>query len=386
MKLRYALLVLLLAVAAAAVQPLYRVDAEVVFLPRDGVALNAHTGRVLWRFPRFDGQVLTDGHGLLIVGWVAMIQPKLDRRITRFCRLRASDGKQLWCRDWAAVEQAALDAAGNVWYIHTPGRFSIARIADGQSDRAFHIHDDSDLALMPLPHTGVLLLERHSHAAVALSYRPGTAALDAENVPEGAYPFRGASAGVLLYTRAKHDFFLAAPLKLLEHGASSAFPRVSLDASGFLFTDLQGDAPVVRGGTYTGSLWQAPRASAEPRLAVDAATAVALEPLPRQSSRLRGWDLATGKLGYSHDFAGDYPLLASGDGALVLESDRDIRLVRAATGDERWHVQRRAGTVAAVNQSAVLFWEDGGGLIGLARNNGALLWRVHFAAKHLPTL
>src|SRR6185437_15714646 len=85
MKLRCLLLAyLVLAIAAAAVQPLYRVDAEVVFLPHDGIALNAHTGRVLWRFPRFDGEVLTDGHGLLIVGWVALIQPKLDRRITRF--------------------------------------------------------------------------------------------------------------------------------------------------------------------------------------------------------------------------------------------------------------------------------------------------------------
>lgn len=386
MKLRCLLLAyLVLAIAAAAVQPLYRVDADVVFLPRDGIALNAHTGRVLWRFPRFDGEVLTDGHGLLIVGWVALIQPKLNRRVTRFCRLSTSDGKRLWCRDWAAVEQAALDAAGKFWYIHTPGRFSIARIADGQSDHAFHIHDDNELALMPLPGTGALLLERHSRAAVALSYRPGATALDAESVPAGAYPFQGQSQGVLLYIREKHEFFLAAPLKLLEHGASAAFPRVSLDGNGFLFTDVQGNAPVVRGGTYTGSLWQAPRGAAEPRLAVDAATAVALEPLPQHFSRLRGWDLATGKLDFSHEFAGDYPLLASGDGALVLESNRDIRLVGAATGDERWHVERRAGTVAAVNESAVLFWEDGGGLIGLARNNGALLWRVHFAAKRALT-
>src|SRR6185437_11270220 len=243
MKLRYLLLAfLVLTIAAAAVQPLYRVDADVAFLPHDGIALNAHTGRVLWRFPRFDGEVLTDGHGLLIVGWVALIQPKLNRRVTRFCRLSTSDGKRLWCRDWAAVEQAALDAAGKFWYIHTPGRFSIARIADGQSDHAFHIHDDSDLALMPLPATGALLLERHSRAAVALSYRPGATALDAENVPEGAYTFQGQRQGVLLYIGEKHDFFLAAPLKLLEHGASAAFPRVSLDGSGFLFTDVQGNA------------------------------------------------------------------------------------------------------------------------------------------------
>ncbi|MGH9393973.1 MAG: PQQ-binding-like beta-propeller repeat protein [Terriglobales bacterium] len=369
----------LLGIAAAAVQPLYRVDAEVVYLPRDGVALNAHTGRVLWRFPRFDGDTQTDGHGLLLVSWVAMVQPQLRRRVTRFCRIRTSDGKQLWCRDWAGVEQWTLDAAGKFWYIHTPGRFRVLRIGDGQSDHSFPLHDDARLALMPLPEQGVLLLERASHAAVALSYRPGAAVLTAESVPSEVYPFRGNGPGLLLYTREKHDFFLAAPLKLLLHGAGAAFPRVSLDGSGFLFTDLQGDAPVVRGGTYAGPLWQAPRAAGDPRLAVTSATAVELEPVPHEhASRLRGWDLASGQLAYDETLNGEYPVLASADGALVLQSDRDLRLLQAANGEQRWQVALHAGSVAAIARTAVLFWDDGGGMVALARSNGALLWRVHF--------
>ncbi|MGH9482961.1 MAG: hypothetical protein ACRD1L_12815, partial [Terriglobales bacterium] len=231
---RALLLLAALALAAAAVQPLYRVDAEVLFLPQDGVALNAHSGHLLWRFPRFNGQTTTDGHGLLLVSWVAAIEPILQRPITRICRLRTSDGKHLWCRDWPSVEQWNADASARWVYIHSPGRLEVLDAADGQADRGFGLRDDQDLTLLPLPGQGALLLERRRGQAVeALTYRPGAAALSTEDVPPSLYPFRGDGHGLLFYAREKGEFFLAAPLRLLlgQRAAPDPgdFPRASLD-------------------------------------------------------------------------------------------------------------------------------------------------------------
>lgn len=381
---RALLLLFLLAVAAAAVQPLYRVDREVLFLPQDGVALNAHTGRVAWRFPRFSGQTATDGHGLLIISWVSSILPDLHRKVTRFCRLRTSDGKQLWCRDWAEVEHWTVDTSGRYWYVHTRGRLEVLDASDGQSDRGFSLHDDHDLSLLPLPTQGVLLLERHGgQVQEALSYHPGAAALGSEDVPPSLYPFRGDGHGLLLYAREKGEFFLAAPLKRLlgEHAGPrlDLFPRASLDRHGFFFTDWQGKTPVVRGGTYQGELWQASRADApDPKLAVSATTAVMLEPAPEHASRLRGWNLATGQLAYTKLLVGSYPVVSALGEALLLQSDQDIRLLDASTGQQRWHVQRHEGALATISQTAVVFWESNGKLAARARNNGALLWRIQF--------
>lgn len=382
--------VFLLAALAAAVQPLYRVDADLLFLPQDGVALNAHTGRVAWRFPRFEGQTYTDGNGLLLVAWVSSIQPRLrNLRYTRICRLRTSDGKQLWCHDWPAVEQWTVDSGGRWWYLHTPGRLQVLSLADGQPDRGFALAQTGELSLMALPTDGVLVLDRdpHSHGAhaEALCYRPGATGLTAEAVPAAMYPFQGKSRGLLLYSREKGEFFLAAPLTALLHRlqrkpAAQPFPRASLDDHGFVFTDWQGETPVLRGGTYDGRLWQAPRRRGDPELAITSSSAVMLEPGPQhKSSRLSAWRLNTGDPLYSRTLAGDTPALSSSDDALLLQSASDIRLLDADSGAERWRVEQHEGPLATIAQSAVVFWEGGGELAALARNNGALLWRVRFA-------
>ncbi|HUX66140.1 MAG TPA: PQQ-binding-like beta-propeller repeat protein [Terriglobales bacterium] len=383
---RALLLLFLLAVAAAAVQPLYRVDREVLFLPQDGVALNAHTGQVAWRFPRFTGQTSTDGRGLLIVSWVTDILPAMHRRVTRFCRLRTRDGKQLWCRDWAQVEHWTVGTRGRTWYVHTRGRLEVLSAQDGQSETGFGLRQDHDVSLLPLPAGGLLLLERnHGQVRAALSYHPGAAALSAEEVPPALYPFRGDGHGLLLYARQKGEFFLAAPLRLLwgGHGGAGAgsFPRASLDRHGFFFTDWQGTTPVVRGGTYQGELWQASRAATpDPKLAVSATTAVMLESAPHHTSLLRGWNLASGRLAFTRRLAGDYPAVEAMGNVLLLQSEHDIRLLDAANGRQRWQVERHEGTLAAISQTAVVFWESNGKLAGRARNNGALLWRIQFQA------
>lgn len=379
---RALLLLIALAVAAVAVQPLYRVDAEVLFLPQDGVALNAHTGRLLWRFPRFSGQTTTDGHGLLLISWVAAIEPILQQRVTRICRLRTSDGRHLWCHDWPGVQQWIADASGRWVYIHSPGHLQVLDATDGQADRGFGVRDDQELTLLPLPGQGALLLEqRHGHTEEALSYRPGAAVLTAEDAPPSLYPFRGDGHGVLLYAREKGEFFLAAPLRLLlgQHPRPSPedFPRASLDGDGYVFTDWQGQAPVVRGGTYGGRLWQAPRRASDPELAVAGGTAVMLEREP-EASQLRAWNLASGQPLYTETINGDPRQLSCADNTVVLQSNSEIRLLDAPTGTESWRVERHAGALAAVAQTAVVFWESDGYLIGLARNNGALLWRLRF--------
>jgi len=96
---RFLVFFLALTALAAAVQPIYRVDADTLFLPLDGVALNARNGHVAWRLPRYQGQTYTDGHGLLLLSWVSGITPNIGHRTTSICRVRTSDGKKLCCRE-----------------------------------------------------------------------------------------------------------------------------------------------------------------------------------------------------------------------------------------------------------------------------------------------
>lgn len=395
---RYLCAVLVLAVGAAAVQPIYRVAADVLFLPGDGVALSARSGAVVWRFPRFDGQVYTDGHGLLLVAWVDAIrrwdshlniQPEFAvRRYTRVCRLRASNGQQLWCRDWPDVEQWTVDSGGSYWYLRSAGRLQVISVADGQPDRGFALDDNRDLTLMPLPGRGVMILSRggRDSPAEGLVYQPGAAGLAAEALPAAVYPFRGDGRGLLFYVRERGEFFLAAPFTALFHRVhplqadGRAFPKASLDDHGFVFTDWQGPNPILRGGTYDGHLWQAPRQAAEPQLALTTDAAIMLEPGTKlHATRLSAWSLASGQPRFSDAFAGNYPALGSADNVLVLQSDSDIRLLDAQSGVERWRAATHEGPLAAIAQSAIVFWEEGGELAGLARSNGDLLWRVRFA-------
>src|SRR6185312_8895799 len=321
-------LVASLTAGAWAVQPLYRVDRDVVFLPLDGVALDAHTGHLRWRFPRFQGETQTDGRGMLIVSWATVIQPKLHRRVFRFCRLRTSDGARLWCRDAVNVLQWTLDNDSAAWYVHTPGRLEVRHTSDGQSDRGCGLPDDRELTLMPLPERGAMLLRRrHGQTSEALTVRPGAATLEAETVPPGLYPFHGNGHGLLLYARQKSEYFLAAPFKLLLHEAGrgaeakSAFPAASLDGHGFVFTGWQGTVPVLHGGTYAGALWQAPRGSGHAELAIAGDRALMLD-----AGTLRGWRLDTGRLAFALPVDRGFDRLTSGGGAVVLQSDTAIAL------------------------------------------------------------
>ncbi|MGH9483984.1 MAG: PQQ-binding-like beta-propeller repeat protein [Terriglobales bacterium] len=384
--LKIVLLLMLLTVAAAAVQPVYRVAPDIIFLPLDGVALNAHTGHVVWRFPRYTGQTYTDGHGLLLLSWTVAIAPYFHHRTTRICRLRARDGHQLWCRDHAALRQWVVDNTGRYIYLHTPARLEILNAADGRPDHGYDLDDDDELRLMPLPSTGVLMLQRHRGNVVkAWQYTLGDPSLEPVAVPGALYPFRGNGRGLLLYVRAKHEFFLAAPLRRLFHRRDAptvdAFPVARLDDSGFVFTDWVGHQAVVRGGTYTGALWQARRRDSPPQLALTQQTAIMLESANGGAHQLVGWDLAHGDRRYTCTIsaaAGRDLRLHAGDGAVLLQSDAGLQLYDASSGVERWHVRRHAGTLAAIARTAIVFWSGGGQMVGLARNDGALLWRVRF--------
>ncbi|MGH9474705.1 MAG: PQQ-binding-like beta-propeller repeat protein [Terriglobales bacterium] len=375
-----------LASAAVAVQQVYRVDVDTIFLPLNGVALQAHSGHVAWRFPRYRGQTYTDGHGLLILGWVVALAPPFHQHFTRICRLDTRTGASLWCRDRAGVEQWVVDNDGGYVYVHTRGRLEVLTTAHGQSDRSFDLARDDELTLLPLPHTGLLMLERRrGRAFAALRYQPGAAALAGEPVPATLYPFQGNGRGLLLYARPQHEFFLGAPLRRLlawhQSGSASFFPRAKLDEHGFIFTDLQNGQPVVRGGTYRGALWQAPRQSAKPQLGLSARVAVMLDGNGRAGLRLRGWDLQRGDLLYDDPVpaAADHqPRLQAADGVLVLQTDTQVCLRNAASGTLLWQTERHEGTLAAVTRTAVVFWEESGEMAALARNNGNLLWRVRF--------
>lgn len=381
---RFFLATFLLATAAAAVQPVYRVATDVLYLPGDGLALDAHTGRVLWRFPRLnEGEVYTNGQGLLLVSWVHVIRHPLNVRFTRVCRLDTGDGHSLWCRDWAGVQQWTVDSGGRFWYLHTQDRLQVIDVGDGQTDRGFKLEHDRGLQLMPLPTGGALLFDRGQQNSLAIVYHPGAAALDAEALPAGIYPFRGNGRGLIFYAQDKGEFYRADPFRELAPAPLPPhhFPEASLDEHGFLFTDWQGSDPIVRGGTYGGALWDAPRPDSDPHLAVTATTAVMLE-ASASSTHIAAWDLASGTPRFSRTLPGDYPTLGGVGDDLVLQSERDVRLLDASTGQQRWRAAGREGPLAAIAATAVVFWEAGGELAALARDNGALLWRLHFELPH----
>lgn len=373
---------------AAAVQPVYRVDAEVLFLPLNGLALHAHTGRVLWRLPRFEGTTYTDGHGLLLVSWADLVQPQFRyRRFTRICRIRTSDGAKEWCRDWGDVQQWSVDNGGAYLYLHVPGRLEVIATATGQPDRGFKVQDDGAISLLPLPEGGVLALDRGQRERgqiEAYAYRPGAAALSAERLPATVYPFRGNGRGLLFYTREKGEFFLAAPFTALFHRLRPPrqFPKATLDQHGFVFTDWEGERPIVRGGTYGGTVWQAPRDEGEPDFALAPETAVMLEN-DNGATRIEGWSLASGVSRYRQRLEGGFDTVAARDGAVVLQANDSIRLLEAANGALRWEVKAHEGPLAAIAQSSVVFWEASNVLVGRARNNGAVLWRVRFEEPRL---
>lgn len=400
-------ILLALTVAAAAVQPVYRVADNIIFLPLDGVALNTRNGGVAWRFPRFDGQIATNGHGLLIVSWVAGIQPMLGRRVTRFCRLRTEDGRRLWCRDWPNVKQWTLDSSGQRFYVHTRGRLDVLSASDGQPDRGFALSGDADARLLSLPRRGAMLLEHHRTWSESLAYRPGATGLEAERLPADVYAFDHGG-GLLLYARRQDAFYLAAPLRQLAatddafthpaplpagalgwaapaEAGPLPFPRASLDPHGYVVTDRDGSTPVIRGGNYEGRSWQAPRGKAEPKLAIAAGTAVVLEPEPGgTSSFLTGWALGDGSAAYRRSVPGTYTEVRGDTGAVMLQSDQQIRLLDARTGRDLWRRSQPEGVLAAMTNAALVFWEDGGKLAALARSNGALLWRVQFQTVGFP--
>lgn len=391
---RVVLAILLLAAAATAVQPVYRVANDVLYLPGDGLALNAHTGHLMWRFPRLDGgHVYTNGQGLLLVSWTHVIHHPLEIHFTRVCRIEAQDGHRLWCRDWADVQQWTVDSGGRFCYLHIPGRLEVVAVADGQNDRGFkldHYGDERDLQLLPLPQHGVLLFDPRGggNQALALVYRPGAAALEAETLPAGIYPFRGDGRGLIFYAQDNGEFYRADPFTVLVTTPAPAlhqFPEVSLDENGFLFTAWQGSNPILHGGTYGGSLWDAPRPDPSPdtglnptlHLAVTSTTAVMLAP-QAASTRIAAWDLASGSPRFARTLPGDYPEVGGLGDDLVLQSATDVRLLNAADGAQRWRAPRHEGPLAAISTTAVVFWEGGGELAALARNNGALLWRLRF--------
>ena len=409
------------AVVAAAVQPLARVAPNILFLPDYGVALSARNGHVLWRFPRFHGEVHTDGRGLLLISWTSELDSVNHQRVTRVCRVDARTGRQLWCRDWARMQQWTLDTTGRAWYMRTPGRLQVVGVGHGNVDRTFHLPFYADLALMPLPQGGALVLERsHGRAVEAMTYTPGVAALAVEPLPPTAYPFRGDGRGLLFYVRQQGEFFLAAPLRLLFRrpaapqveaanpasgaprppgsgafgsnafmggaaagpapAAATRFPRASLDDHGFLFTDWLGRRPILRGGTYAGALWQAPRQGHHPQLALTRTAALMLAS-DHGGNVLHAYTLAGGAPLFRRTLPRGSAALSSDSQDVVLQSSSAITLYDGATGRQLWSVPNHSGPLAAMARSAVVFWEGGGQLVALARNNGQLIWRVRFKQR-----
>lgn len=365
---------------------MWKIDHDTIFIPQDGLALNAHTGVLLWRHPRFQGVIVSDGAGLLLVSYLSAINQIMHVRSTRLCRLQARNGQETWCRELVELKAWVVDAGRQILYVQRPGRLEVLDAAHGHTVASFPLHD-SQGDLLALPRGGVLLLDSGPTHTIAALYHPGDAALQWHKLPMYLHPFRGEDGGLLLYASNRGEFYSPALQPVYRQPEGQAFPTASASRKGFVFTDLQDRQPVLRGGAWDGPLWQRTPVASPAALFVQDDKAVVLETEQdaheTTSAHLRLLDLPTGALRHQIDVPAGLRI-ADGDGkALLLQDGTHLVLADLQSGTVRWQIEQSAHA-ARLTGTAVVFWNDHGQLLGRARSNGALLWRDQFRFKQHP--
>lgn len=398
------LCVLGLAAAAAAQQHVYAVSPRVIFLPQDGVALDAATGRVQWRVPRFEGPVFTDGRGLVIFSYLAGINDIFHFHQYRFCRLRADNGKKIWCFLTSHLHDATLSAGGDFLYVRRREALDVYAVATGRRQRSFDLADFDGAEMMAMPDDGVAVFvaSRRQSRLLTVYPRGPTPLARVRSFDRPLYAFHGPGPGVLWYAPDVGRFVSIADPKQPPFAAPMArqsFPRVLANGNGFLIELRQGGGWTLTGGLYHGSLWMrslpeqasvflagatglslAPLAAAGPSSAADSGS------VPR-ATRVTALELATGRSLFTRGLRGGFalalldhelpPLAPQARPAVALFGPREIALLDRADGHTLWWRDYTDKQPATLTAAAVIVW-DQGELVGLARGNGDVLWRVHF--------
>lgn len=416
-------LVLLAAVGAlfgaapAAAQPdLYAVSRDVVYLPGEGVALDAATGRLRWRVPRLaPGRVLTDGAGVLVYAYLADVYRVPHFRRYRVCRVATETGKTLWCFATVHLDHAALSARGDLLFLLRGRRLDFISVATGRrvggldvpnwaGARLFALADDSAALFLAGPAGSSVLVASvagEEDAAAGRADPPPRAR--AWRFPRALYAFHGPGPGVLWYAPARARFVVAAPPDAEIGGALAAayerlprplgFPRVVTGRAGYVVEMRRGAGWLLSGGGYRHAPWSRARADFARvllagrfalllgRPAADQANAPAAVTTPVAALRVEN-----GEPLFDRNLRGrwDDALVAGGGGeggAAALFGPGQIVML-GGDGGALWWRDYRDYEPAALTAPAVLAWNRGE-LVGLDRNSGDLLWRVRFrlAAK-----
>jgi len=373
---------------SAPAQQLWKIDHDTIFIPQDGLALNAHTGALLWRYPRFQGKTVSDGAGLLLVSYLSAINQLMHVRSTRLCRLQTHHGQEVWCREFVELKAWVVDASRHKVYVQRYGHLDVLDAAHGHTMASFRLRDGQG-ELLALPRGGVLLLDSGPTHTIAALYHPGDTRLQWRELPVYLHPFRGNDGGLLLYASQSDasqsgEFYSPSLQPVYHQPEKQPFPTADAGRQGFVFTDQQDQQPVLRGGAWDGPLWQRTPAAPPEALLIRNNRAVVLEKEGTAAAaspiHLRLLDLSTGALQRLLDMPAGLRIV-DGDGrVLLLEDGAHLLLADLQSGTVRWQIEQNAQS-ALLTSTAVVFWNSQGQLLARARTNGALLWRDQFRFK-----
>ncbi len=380
-----ALLGLVLGAApAVAQQPLAVVNPGLVYLPRSGVALDAATGRVRWRTPRYSGQVLSDGRGLLIVSYVAFIRhgPPLSYDWVRYCRLRPADGRAAWCINAMNGLGAKLSASGQWLYVQRPGRVDVYDTGSGQRLRSVATPRGEMLAL---PDNGVAVFTARPRRSRLWAFSLARKQAIVKRFPRPIFAFHGAGAGVLWYAPQAGAFISplgAAPPLPAAGGATGGFPNAVANRWGFAVSQAEGRRSRLSGGFYGRPAWSH-AVNGDPALRLFGRS-VLIWLRSGRNTYVSVFSLARGRRRFRRRVPAridaalmDRGLAPPAAPDVALFGPRDLLWLDGRGGRVRWWHDIDGDQPAALTAPAVLAW-DGGNLVAFGRRYGDILWRVRF--------
>lgn len=376
------------AVPAGAQQKLAVVNPGLVYLPQSGVALEAGNGQVKWRTPRYGSRVLSDGHGLLIVSYLAVVQKdSLENRYrwTRYCRLRAATGRRAWCATALDASGAALSADGQYLYVQEPRRVEVYAASNGRHLRGAGTPDGE---MMPLANNGVAVFSPRPHHSRLWSFSLTMKQAVVREFTRPLFAFHGPGAGVLWYAPRSRRFvggLEATPSLPPAASAPGSFPEAQTDRWGFAVSQNDGRHWLLSGGSYHGAVWTR-RLPAQPRLRLRGKTVLAWW-LTAGGTEVSAFGLQRGKMRFERRIPVQVnaALVDGGTGAtgqrgIVLFGAQSVLWLDPSTGRIGWWRDVAVDGPAALTGPAVLAW-DGGNLVAFNRHNGAVLWRVRFRLR-----
>ncbi|MGH9505712.1 MAG: PQQ-binding-like beta-propeller repeat protein [Terriglobales bacterium] len=372
------------AVPVWAQQKLAVVNPGLVYLPQSGVALDARSGQVRWRTPRYGPRVLSSGHGLVIVSYLAVVQRdslQHPYRWTRYCRLNPKNGRAAWCVTALDAIGAALSADSQYLFVQRPRRVEVYSSRDGRHLRGAGTPDGE---MMPLADGGVAVFSPHPRQSRLWAFSLAMQRAVVKVFTRPMFPFHGPGAGVLWYAPGAGRFVggLGATPDL-PAAAGASFPDAQTDRWGFAVSQNDGADWRLSGGEYHAPPWSR-SLPVRPTVRLSGQMVLAWWPAG-QSTAISAFNLRDGALLFHRTLPVqvDDALIAAGkrERAIALFAPGTILCLDPRTGRTWWWRDNlEVDAPAALTAPAVLAW-DGGELAAYSRRRGRLLWRVKFRLR-----